>query len=276
MNGDGAGIVGYQRDDGAVGIACLAYDVFGSGVEVGLGSGAVVAESESADLAVAWQGTDGFVGRHIARLRPIEPEVALGAGSGPADMGADRAGDMVLAWLQGDAIVAAVWDEAPGRATLRTNRGYKAIARPLLRWGAGLDLWGAQRFRVLLDGKVLTTTTDTSVTAPTLTEGPHRWQVISVDLHGQETAARARYVRVDLTAPSVAVRRLAGRRVAVTIADRRAGVKSVLVGYGDGSSTTLARPPVHRYARKGSYRVSVRAEDNAGNVARRSLTVHVR
>ena len=56
----------------------------------------------------------------------------------------------------------AVWDEAAGRAArLRTNRTWKAIRRPVLRWSAGRGRLGARcSHRVLLDGRRSATTGD--------------------------------------------------------------------------------------------------------------------
>jgi hypothetical protein len=274
MNGDGVGLAA-STTGGDVGMAGLTRDVFGPAGKVGSGSAPLVAGAESRDLAVVWQTPAGFVGRHAARDEPLEPEVPLGAGGGRAELSADRTGDMVLGWLQGDAVVAALWDEPPGAVQLRTNRAYKAIARPLLRWGPGLDLWGGQTHRVVVDGAVVGTTTAESLKSPRLSQGTHKWQVVSVDARGQETAAKSRYVRVDLSAPKVIVRKRPGPRLRVVLRDALAGVRKARTDFGDGTITRSVPPPEHRYTRAATYRVTVRAEDGAGNVARKRFTVHV-
>jgi hypothetical protein len=274
MNGRGVGLAA-SATGADIGVAALVHDAFGPAAKAGSGSAPLVAGAESRDAAVAWQNAAGFAGRHAAKDQPLEPEVALGAGSGPAELGSDRAGDFVLGWLQGSSVVAAVWDEAPGAATLRTSRAYKAIARPRLRWGTGLDLWGGQTYRVVIDGKVVGTTTRESLTAPRLSDGAHRWQVVSVDPRGQATATKARFVRVDVSGPKVTLRKRSGLRLRVTISDPQTGVRSARVDFGDGTFTTLVRPREHRYGRAATYRVTVRAEDALGNRTRKRFTVRV-
>jgi PKD domain len=275
MNGDGVGLAASATGTD-IGVAGLTRDAFAPATKVGSGSAPLVAGAESRDLAVVWQTPGGFVGRHAARDELLEPEVALGAGGGRAELAADRTGDMVLGWLQGDAVVTALWDEPPGAASLRTNRGYKAIERPLLRWGTGLDLWGTQTYRVLVDGAVVGTTTDESLVSPELSDGTHKWRVVSIDARGQETPAKLRYVRVDLTPPTIKLRKRSGRRLRVVISDTRAGVARARTDFGDGTITRLVPPPEHRYTHARSYRVTVRAEDAAGNVTRKRFTVSVR
>jgi hypothetical protein len=275
MNGDGVGLAASATDAGDVVVSVLQHDAFGAPVAVGRGSAPLVAGAENRDLGVVWQADGGVVGTHAQRDAPLEPPVALGAG-GAVQLAADRAGDLAAGWLQGDRVVTALWDEVPGGATLRTNRGYKAVTRPLLRWGAGLDLWGAQSFRVLLDGAELTTTTAESVKAPRLRDGAHKWQVVSVDARGQQTPSKARYVRVDTRPPTVKLVRRSGHRLRAVITDAGAGVAQVRLQFGDGSRTGALKPPEHRYAGAGRYRLVLRAVDRLGHVLRKRVTVTIR
>lgn len=275
MNGDGVGLAVSQADTGDVGVSLLQRDVFGPVLAIGRGAAPLAVGAESRDVVVAWQADGNFVGRHGARDEPLTDAVALGAGGGPAELAADRVGDAALGWLQGDALVVAVWDEAAGPATLRTNRGWKAIRRPLLRWGAGTDLWGPLLHRVLVDGREVGLTAGASLKAPLLHDGEHRWQVVTVDPRGQETRSERRPVRVDTTAPSVRAR-VRGRRVLVQVRDAGAGVAAVRVRFGDGTATTALKPGWHRYRSGGRRRLSVRVQDAAGNAATRRLTVRLR
>jgi hypothetical protein len=274
MNGDGVGLAAAQT--GAdIGVAPLVRDAFGPAVKVGSGSTPLVAGAESRDLAVVWKTPSGWVGRHAAKDQLLEPEAPLGVMSDAAGLSSDRSGDMVLGGGVDGSVVTAVWDEPPGAARLRTNRAYKRLRRPLLRWGMGLDLWGGQTFRVIVDGAVVGTTTKESLTSPPLKDGAHKWQVLSVDARGQETPSKPRYVRVDRTPPTITLRKRSGRRLRVILRDRLAGVHSARTDFGDGTVTRLLGPGEHRYTRAGSYRVTVRAEDAAGNVANKRFTVRV-
>ena len=274
VSGTGAGLAVLQQDAGDVVVSQLERDVFAPSASLGAGAAPVAAGAESRDALVAWRTGDGFVGRHAAAGAPFEPAVPLGAGDGPAGLAADRAGDAVLGFRQGDRVVAAVWDELPGAASLRTNRGWKPIVRPRLRWASGRDLWGPLTHRVLVDGQVVATTAAEAVRAPRLAEGKHAWQVVSIDRRGQQTASRPRPVRVDTRGP-VVTSRLRGRVLRVGVTDAGAGVSTVSATFGDGArSATVA--PVHRYARAGRFVVVVTAVDRLGQVTRRRLHVRVR
>jgi hypothetical protein len=275
MNGAGAGLSAVQTDGGDVGVALLGKDAFGPALGAGRGAAPVAVAAESRDLAVAWQADGGVVGRHAARDEPLEDPVPLGAAGGAIDGAADRAGDVALGWLHGDALVVAVWDEAAGQASLRTNRTWKAIRRPLLRWAPGLDLWGPPQHRVLVDGQEVGSTAGTELRAPRLADGEHRWQVVTVDRRGQATPSRERPVRVDTTAPSVRAR-VRGRRVLVRVSDAGAGVAAVRLSFGDGTRTTALRPGWHRYRSGGARRLTAAVQDAAGNRAVRRLTVRPR
>ena len=59
---------------------------------------------------------------------------------------ADRAGDVAIAFVQGDGdgrqIVAASLDRAPGSFRASTSTKWRKFARPPLKWGTAFELWG--------------------------------------------------------------------------------------------------------------------------------------
>ena len=64
--------------------------------------------------------------------------------------------------------------------------------RPLIRWTPGQEFVGPQRFRVLIDGRVVKTTPRTSLRLKRLRGGTHRVQVVAVDRRGQRSQVSRR------------------------------------------------------------------------------------
>jgi hypothetical protein len=198
-------------------------------------------------------------------------------------------GDFVLAFTQGPEgarlIGLAHYDKPPGAPSGRRTRTYLRAGAEL-RWSPAVDLWGPQRFRVLVDGTEVGQTTQSQFTVPVaLADGRHRWQVVAVDARGQEAAMPARTFVLDTRAPSlrVSVRgaRVAGQplRVTATARDRGqgSGIERIGVAAGDGSREVRARGPVTvSYRRAGRYTLTVRALDRAGNVTLRRVRVTIR
>jgi hypothetical protein len=157
-----------------------------------------------------------------------------------------------------------------------SSTAYTRRARPVLRWTAGLELWGPQTFLVAIDGKVAGTSATESFVPPTpLRSGKHTFQVVAVDRAGQTTPSHTRSLRVDALAPRVSVA-LRGRRVRVRVRDRGgSGLSHANVSFGDRRTARGAKV-THVYARPGRYRLRVVAVDRAGNVARRTVRLRVR
>jgi hypothetical protein len=208
------------------------------------------------------------------------------------DVAADRAGGIVVAWVQGDAaerkIVAGYLDRPPGNFSGYTSQRCCQSALPRLSWQPSFNLWGAVRYLVTIDGKPVGETTDTSLQVTTPIIGPtHKWQVIAVDARGQAKRSRARGLRIDDVAPTLSVRYKRSRRV-VTLSlrardrdrpgHRASGVRSIVVSWGDrtkGARGTLSLRARHVYRRGGTYPLEITAIDNAGNqrVERRSVRI---
>jgi hypothetical protein len=196
---------------------------------------------------------------------------------------ADRAGDIAVAFVQGDAggsqIVAATFDRAPGAFRANTTTKWRKFARPPLKWGTAFELWGPLTYQVQIDGVPVATTTSTGITLPNpVADGLHRWRVVAIDRRGQTTVTPTRNLRVDATPPKVTFRLSGSRKrgkllkIAVKATDasgtaaKASGLKAVRISFGDGSAPVVGLKAAHRYGRSGHVTVRVSASDKAGNV----------
>ena len=252
----------------------------------------VVATSERGDVYVAWRTGDGNGGDVRARRkngeRGFEPEfVASRPGLGPVPpgqlaIGADRSGNTVVAMVQGAPgarrLTAAVYDRLPGRPVVLNSIRYRA-RKPLIKWLPGSENWGGQTFTVLVDGKVLGTTTTNRLVSPrALGKGEHRYQVRATDRRGQVAVSRTRTFRVDPGMPVLQLNaRRRGRTVTVsTVARDRgpAGLDYVSIDWGDKSKRIRRRSAVHHY-KPGRYTLIVQAVDKAGNVTTKKKALRI-
>jgi hypothetical protein len=315
VSGRGIGYagIGGQATDGAYG-AVLKDDIFNPGAIIGGGFGvpsfAVPAVAETGWGMVAYQQGDASGGRSVhARpydyvpasraVTPPGPDVllsnpALGATDASRGMlaGADRAGDLVLAFVQGtDAnsqIVGAAFDRAPGTFRGSTSTKFRRFAHPRLKWSAAFELWGPLTYTVLIDNNPAGQTTSTGITVPVkIADGLHRWRVVATDRRGQTSATPTRNMRVDATPPKVTFRVSGARKrgafvkVGASVTDasgttaKASGLKNVRISFGDGSAAIPGRHAAHRYSHSGHFTVRVSAADNAGNVVtkRRRITI---
>jgi hypothetical protein len=302
--GDGYAAVTGTTSNGAFG-APLKDDAFGPAVLLGGGFGAAPVPAPivvyTGDGAIAYVQGEAD-GSRTVRLRPYDfdlrsravtaagdPVLLSDPALGPPDPGrgldgaANRAGDLSVAFVQGDGdgrrIVAASFDRAPGAFAGYTTTRWRRSARPRLSWGTSFELWGSLTYRVELDGQPLATTGSTKLTPPRpVADGLHRWRVIATDGRGQETATKTRTLRVDASKPRVSFStRRRGRSLTVTARASDAslfrvassGVAYVRVDWGDGSRRATVRGTrvrlTHRYGRRGHATVRVSATDRAGN-----------
>jgi PKD domain len=315
MNGRGVGYaaIGGASTLGAYG-SVLKDDLFNPGVAIGGGFGVAPigapAVAENGQGLVAFQQGDTAGARSI-HARPYDYVPASRAVTPPgADVtlsnpalgqtdaargllaGADRAGDIVVAFVQGEGaasqIVAAAFDRAPGSFRGSTTSKWRNFARPPLKWGAAFELWGPVTYTVLIDNKPAGQTTSTGITVPTVVrDGLHRWRVVATDRRGQTSATPSRNIRVDATPPKVSFRISGSRRrggfvkVTARVTDatgtkaKASGLKGVRISFGDGSRAISGRRASHRYAHSGKVTVRVSASDKAGNVrtVRRRITI---
>ncbi|MGZ6707238.1 MAG: PKD domain-containing protein [Solirubrobacteraceae bacterium] len=315
MSGRGIGYaaMGSTASAGAFG-AVLKDDKFNTATLLGGAGGPsfpVPATADNGDGLVAFQQTDA--GGPAIHARPYDyvatsravtqpgPDATLSrADLGPTDASrgllaaADRAGDVVVAYVQGGAgsssIAVATFDRAPGTFLGYTSsRKFLRSARPSLKWGPSFELWGAVNYTVLIDGQPDGTTQSTGMQVPNpVPDGVYSWRVVATDRRGQTTATPLRYLRIDATPPKVSFRISGARRrgglvkVTVRATDasgtkaRASGLKLVRVSFGDRTRSVVTRHvATHRYARGGKVTVRVSATDKAGNVAvvKRRITI---
>jgi hypothetical protein len=316
VNGRGVGYagIGGASTQAAYG-AVLKDDLFNPGLVLGGGWNVaptpVPAVSETGDGLVAYQQGDAGGGRSLhARAYDYVPasravtlpgdDVALSNPAlGPTDAahglvaGADRAGDIVVAFVQGQPgasqIVAASFDRAPGTFRGSTTSKFRRFARPPLKWSAAFELWGPLTYTVLIDDKPVGQTTSTGITVPTVVaDGLHRWRVVATDRRGQSSSTPSRNLRIDATPPKVSLRisgtRKRGRlvKVAAHVTDasgkgaKASGLRFVRISFGDGSRTVTGVRAVHSYGHSGKVTVRITAGDKAGNVVvvGRRITIH--
>lgn len=304
INGRGAGFV-TAAVDGQVLATQIEFDKLREPERVdvggGLGGSPLVAASDNdnTDTAVVWRQPDGGLrGRYRPFGDAFEPEAVLsGSESGPVAedamaIAADRSGNVVLAAMTGEGasrrIAAAVYDLPPGTPVTSRDRGFQRDPRPAIRWRSGLDLWGAQSFRVLIDGQDYALTADTRyIVDPPLADGWHTWQIIAVDQRGQEKPSRVRKIGVDFGIPRISARfkgkRKAGRKLRLRVRGfdgDGSGVHKLVVNWGDRTPKQVRRRSKaswsHRFARAGRYRVKVTATDKVGNRSRKIVRLKVR
>ncbi len=311
--GIGYAAMGAAGAPGAFG-AVLKDDKFSPATLLGGAGGASfpdAAAAENGDGLIAFEQADAS-GR-VVHGRPYDyvptsravtqpgPDVALAKpelGQTDASRGlraaADRAGDVAIAFIQGEGaarqVVAATFDRAPGTFLgYTTSRRFVRGPAPTLKWGTSFDLWGAVTYTVLIDGRPNGQTQATNIVTPAaVPDGIHTWRVVATDRRGQTTATPVRNVRVDGTAPKATFRITGARRrgglvkVAVKATDASgtsapaSGLKSVRVDFGDKSKAVSMRTASHRYRHGGKYTVRVTATDGAGNVAELSRRMTIK
>jgi hypothetical protein len=316
INGRGVGYAGVGGTGtlNAYG-AVLKDDLFNPGVALGPDVGRVPAVApavaQSGDGLVAYEAGDA-AGSPTVHARPYDyvpasravtqpgPDAPISDPAlGPTDAtrglkaAADRAGDVAVAFVQGDGdsrrIVAGSYDRAPGAFRASTTTKWRKFGRPPLKWGTAFELWGPLTYQVQIDGKPVGATTSTGLTVPTrVPDGLHRWRVVAIDIRGQSTATPTRNLRVDATPPKVSFRvsgtRKRGKQVKVAAkatdasgtAAKASGLNGVKISFGDGSRTFAGRRAAHRYGHSGKVTVRVSASDNAGNVVAVTRRITIR
>jgi hypothetical protein len=315
INGRGVGYAGVAGATSASAYgAVLKDDLFNPGVALGGGFAApapVPAVAESGDGLVAFQQGDASGGRSIL-ARPYDyvpasrtvtqpgppaalsnPVLGLTDASRGLDAAADRAGDVAIAFVQGEGdgrqIVAASLDRAPGAFRASTSTKWRKFARPPLKWGTAFELWGPLTYQVLIDNKPVAQTTSTGVTVPVVVpDGMHRWRVVATDIRGQSASTPSRNLRVDATPPKVTYKisgtRKRGKLVKVAVqasdasgtAAKASGLDHVNISFGDGSRPSTGLRAIHRYGHSGKVTVRISAVDKAGNVAAKTRQITIR
>jgi hypothetical protein len=305
MSGRGVGIATVGTSARAVQVSLLERDAFGNSLRVDATGSAdapnpVATTGEREESIMAWRSTTGpGTGEVRARYRPeakaFDAEQVISTPEfGPAapdglEATEDRLGDFALGYLQGTPgsyrVVTSVFDRPPGTPFGLSSAKPRKTRRATLKWRPGSDLWGAQTFKVFIDGVLAETTDRSFVTLKNpLIDGAHTWQVFAADRRGQETAMKKRTLRVDGTPPDLTVK-LSGKRKAGMPIKLRAtaddgsggyGLSYVEVDWGDGSLRYRGTATqLHRY-RRGKFALAVKAVDKARNVTRRVYTMRIK
>lgn len=224
------------------------------GTETGVGVREETADGDDDDAVIA------------ARYGgPVNELVVAGSGFG----------DALIAFRQGpnlaSQVAAAYVDAAPSPFGVTTPVNWVRPAKARIEWDSAPNAMGSLTYSVVLDGQRVTQGLQTRtlrLPVSRLDDGRYRVQVIARDGEGQETISTAVTLKIDASAPQATIRTRRGRRVAVRISDQQpegsSGIASARIRFGDGKSTT-SRTASHRYARPGTYTVSVTAKDRAGN-----------
>jgi hypothetical protein len=159
-----------------------------------------------------------------------------------------------------------------------------ASRRPRLAWQSAVDEGiGVAGYDVVLDGEVvaagLSATATEFAPADDLAEGPHHWQVVARDGHGNERASPQRRFVVDVTPPNAAFTAapnpvLAGRVVTFDAAGSTDAVSGLarfewdLDSDGTFERDTGATPSTSlSYPEPGTFGVQLRVTDRAGLTA---------
>lgn len=232
----------------------------------------------------------GVVAREALISRPefgaVAPELGF-------DVASDRAGGVLVAWMQGEPgqrrLVGGVLDREPSSFRGYTSQRCCRNATPSLSWQESFNLWGKLSYRVIVDGALVGETTDNAfkLGAP-LSEGTHKWQVTATDIRGQTARSKTRRLRIDARRPLLSVSYNRKKRVVTVSArardnsrapKRTSGMKGVVVSWGDRTKGSRGRSRVrakHRYRRKGTYPLEITATDKAGNETTSTRSVRIR
>jgi hypothetical protein len=309
INGRGQGLAALETAGGNANGLFLYNDAFEPGAQLSSqpsaqGTEPKPASSEHREVVVTWRVADGAGNASVKGrfkpdpTKPFDNEVELSrpdlgtVAPGQFAIGADRLAGFAVAMVQGApganrTVTAAVQDRPPGRPGAIAHSAWQNKARPKLEWRSGTDLWGPQRFRVLVGGKVVGETTGTSLRPAQRLRAGHAltYQVIAIDSRGQEVPSRTRVVRFDNLGPRLKVkvvgRRSSGRalRIVVRASDGKgSGVQKIRVRYGDSKRTVTQRGKRFRGAhayRHGTFKLRVTGYDKAGNHRVKIVRLHI-
>jgi hypothetical protein len=223
--------------------------------------------------AVQERGADG-----VPNVKAVSAQ--QGGPVGDLELAGSRLGDAGVDFLQGNAdalaVVASVVDAPPAKFVVQTPIDFTNDERIPVTWDPAANGIGRVTYSVAVDDEVVAEglrTTQVRLGPDELDDGVHTVRVVARDTREQDTTSDAAEVQVDRRAPRVLVaqKRKGARRVTVTVDDGRAREVSGLVLSGTAISVKGARAfkgrrrVTYAFPRPGSYLVTVRARDRAGN-----------
>jgi hypothetical protein len=242
----------------------------------------LAAASGAAGVGLLERGSDGTPTTQTVATEAGGPvRTLLAAGSG--------LGDAAVAFLQGEdagtTLAATAVDAPPADFSAATPPDWVNDARVELAWDAAPAAIGRVTYELLIDGDAVAGNLKglkSTVKASTIGDGDHQVTVTATDSGDQSTSTPVASLKLDRTPPKVRVSAVRRARLAsVKLSDgAKDDVSGVAVGtssvrWGDGKRASGRRTLRHRYARAGSFAITVTARDKAGNkrVTRRAVRV---
>ena len=255
------------------------------------GAEAVAAVDPEGGGVAAYEALDVF-GRPAVAVRQEFPTGAAQTGlisgrlSGPiSHLRGSRSGvgDALIGFLQGEPgrfeIVAARVAAPPAKFTVNSPERWVRPPQAKLRWHPAPSAVGGITYGVVLDGRLIKSGLTARRYRPRpalLGSGVRRLQVLATDALGGQLLSRKTTLRVDSEPPTASVK-AKGRRALVLLRDPNSGVRAAVCRFGDGSKRVRGRRSCHHtYERPGSYTITVRERDKAGNRIARLLRVKIR
>ncbi len=212
--------------------------------------------------------------------------VSGGAGGPVGELAVGRSGlgDGIVAFQQGPlgdaAIVAAQVTATPGHFVVSAPKGWIKPTQAQVSWEGAPSANAPVSYTLVIDGHTIATPPGAmaaTVSPHYLSSGVHMLQLLATDRYGQQTLTAPSKLEIDGSGPSVRIRKAAPGEVTVSVADAQSGVAagSVSIAWGEGAHAAGHARGRHRYRRRGSFTIVVRAKDKLGNsvVVRRTVRV---
>lgn len=245
--------------------------------------------AETGAAVAAWRELRGGAGLLAVQERRADGVVEAttlsaprGGSVGGLAMGGSGLGDAIVAWPQGSGtssqVAATVIDAPPDPFFVLLPDGWQRKRKIPIAWDKTLNAIGGITYSVSVDDEPVIDGVKkhkARLGRDDVDDGRHRIQVFAIDDAGQETGSLTGRLLVDRNAPEVELKRQ-GRKLEVTVSDGDKGDGSGLKGaakvsFGDGARAKAtgkkggAARAGHRFKRRGTYAVSVKARDGAGN-----------
>jgi hypothetical protein len=237
------------------------------------GGGRVIVRELDGTRVTSEQAVAGPTGGPVGGLR------VAGAGNGNA----------LVAFHQGESdegqIAVARVDAPPVPFVVEPPGEWTNLRRPTITWSAPANDPKPRGYAVEIDGRIVARTVNNRfhrLKTGALRDGRHRVRVIATSrTGGGETATASVEFGTDRRRPTISVKRV-GKRIRVRVVDpggrRASGVAAggTTIDWGDDDqSDGVTRSASHRYEKAARRTIVVRAQDEAGNVARLRTTLRV-
>lgn len=192
------------------------------------------------------------------------------------ELAGNLSGDSALVLRQSagssSTLIAAAVDSAPDKFQAIEPDDWIKSRNPQLDWEPALDLFGAVKYEIRVNGKLDGVVAGTAYRfSKSVHDGRHRVNLTAVDRLGQSYALDPINYRIDRKAPSVRIGRAGANRLIVTLNDGRTKLSSGVskrskITWGDRSSSRVSSKKSHKFKKSGRVLVTVKARDKAGNL----------